>query len=162
MSDPDSATAVMDGAASGVDVELEFGVPSTIDDALDRSISTPLGVVCPLTIEQLDPPINHRHQATADESPSDVQRASVGHSSFAGNLRGIATVSRTAFPLWMVDCAAITFTMMMATGLAALVSGTRGLTLLPAQTACVCGVFTMLGLIAGLYPGTGVSPVVEL
>lgn len=121
----------------------------------------PVGVVCTDTIEQLDPFVPSaavKEQRRTQRTEQSSKRRRVTRSSATGRMQ----VALTLTPLMLADLAALSVANLLAAVpvvLAGYASFNEGLFL---NISCICLFYVACGAITGLYPATGMSPVLEL
>jgi len=121
----------------------------------------PVGVVCTDTIEQLNPFVPSgavTDQRRTERTGNNSKRRRITRNKATGTLQVLLTLT----PLFIADIAALTFSILAAT-LSLVLLGLIGLHPgLLLNSICVMTFYVACAAIYGLYPGTGMSPVLEL
>ena len=124
-----------------------------------KELREPIGVVSNDAIEQLDAVVPS--SAIKSEQRIRVDRTSAKYSQVQTR-SGLLQVVVTTLPLIVFDLIALSLSILSAAFITATVTEGGLLLTLPTQTLCVLFGYLVFGMVVGLYPATGISPVVEL
>ncbi|TWU07551.1 undecaprenyl-phosphate galactose phosphotransferase WbaP [Stieleria varia] len=123
-----------------------------------ENLNLPVGVVSADAIEQLDPFIPN--SAVEDHRANSNSEAGPGRQ--ATLPRSYWQVIFTAVPLIVADFAVLLISTVAMAAVFCLWMGTSLPPTLPTQLSCILSGYFLFGAMLGLFPATGISPVIEL